>query len=110
MKIRLEKEAELLDLRRKVEEMELLSKQTQEELYLAKRFWFGRKRKSKAQKKQEAKLKKGQMKEFLKDRLISAERQKELDEETNQFGSELYERSVMGSLTVAMPEVDKKKR
>ena len=50
------------------------------------------------------------MKEFLKDRLISAERQKELDEETNQFGSELYERSVMGSLTVAMPEVDKKKR
>ena len=68
------------------------------------------KRKSKAQKKQEAKLKKGQMKEFLKDRLISAERQKELDEETKQFGSELYERSVMGSLTVAMPEVDPKNK
>ena len=119
MKIRLEKEAELLDLRRKVEEMELLAKETQEELYLAKRArapteekkgWFGRKRKSKAEKKQEAKLKKGQMKEFLKDRLISDERQKELDEETKQFGSELYERSVMGSLTVAMPEVDPKNK
>ena len=75
-----------------------------------KKGWFGRKRKSKAEKKQEAKLKKGQMKEFLKDRLISDERQKELDEETKQFGSELYERSVMGSLTVAMPEVDPKNK
>ena len=100
--------------------MALTAKETEEELYLAKRAtapeeekkrgWFGRKRKTKAQKKEEAKLKKGKMKDFLKDRLISAERQKELDEEKKQFGSELYERSVLDSLTVDMPEVEDPKK
>ena len=54
------------------------------------------------------KLKKSQTKEFLKDRLITKERQKELDEEKNQFGSELYERSVLEGLTISTPEVKKK--
>jgi hypothetical protein len=120
MKIRLEKEAELIELRRKVEEMEVNAKQTEEELYLAKRArapeeekkkgWFGKKRKTKAQKKEEAKLKKGKMKEFLKDRLITEERQKELDYETKQFGSELYERSVLNSLTVDMTGLEDPKK
>jgi len=120
MKIRLEKEAELIELRRKVEEMEVNAKQTEEELYLAKRArapeeekkkgWFGKKRKTKAQKKEEAKLKKGKMKEFLKDRLITEERQKELDYETKQFGSDLYERSVLNSLTVDMTGLEDPKK
>ena len=49
---------------------------------------------------------------FLKDCLITEERQKQLDNETKQFGSELYESSVLNSLTVDMPEIEdpKKKR
>ena len=49
---------------------------------------------------------------FLKDCLITEERQKQLDNETKQFGSELYESSVLNSLTVDMPETEdpKKKR
>ena len=35
---------------------------------------------------------------FLKDCLITEERQKQLDNETKQFGNELYESSVLNSL------------
>ena len=50
------------------------------------------------------------MKDFLKDRLITEDRQKELDEEQNTFGSELYERNVLENLSISMPETEKKKK
>jgi hypothetical protein len=118
MKVRLEKEAELLGLREKMEEAERLAKLQEEELAELRRAkapeegkkkkkgWFSRE--SKAEKAKMQKLKKSQTKEFLKDRLITKERQKELDEEKNQFGSELYERSVLEGLTISTPEVKKK--
>ena len=117
MKVRLEKEAELLGLREKMQEMEKLAQEQEEQISeLArarapeeekKKGWF-RRGKSKSQKKKDAKLKKGKMKDFLKDRLITAERQKELDDEKNSFGSELYERNVLDSLSISMPETEKK--
>ena len=114
MKIRLEKEAELLDLRKKLKKWNYSQKRHKRNCIWRNVHEHQQKRRKVGlvenvkvkQKKQEAKLKKGQMKEFLKDigsclcGLISDERQKELDEETKQFGSELYERSVMGSLTL----------